>query len=92
MKGQKETMFEIHREELEWGGRPLILETGRVARQAEGAVFARYGESTVLAAVTADRTPRENLDFFPLTVNYIERAYAAGKIPGGYFKREGRPL
>ena len=84
-------MFEIHREELEWGGRPLILETGRVARQAEGAVFARYGESTVLAAVTADRTPRENLDFFPLTVNYIERAYAAGKIPGGYFKREGRP-
>ena len=84
-------MFDIIREELDWGGRPLILETGRVARQADGAVLATYGETTVLATVVADRTPKEGLDFFPLTVNYQEKAYAAGKVPGGYFKREGRP-
>ncbi len=84
-------MFDMIREELDWGGRPLILETGRVARQADGAVLATYGETTVLATVVADRTPKQGLDFFPLTVNYQEKAYAAGKVPGGYFKREGRP-
>ena len=84
-------MFDMIREELDWGGRPLILETGRVARQADGAVLATYGETTVLATVVADRTSKQGLDFFPLTVNYQEKAYAAGKVPGGYFKREGRP-
>ncbi|GBF27722.1 polyribonucleotide nucleotidyltransferase [bacterium MnTg02] len=84
-------MFEIHREEIEWGGRPLILETGRIARQADGAVFAQYGDTSVLATAVADRHARPGIDFFPLTVNYQEKAYAAGKIPGGYFKREGRP-
>jgi polyribonucleotide nucleotidyltransferase len=84
-------MFDIHVEELEWAGRTLRLETGRVARQADGAVLATYGETTVLATVVADKSPKPGLDFFPLTVNYQEKAYAAGKIPGGYFKREGRP-
>ncbi len=84
-------MFKIHREELEWGARPLILETGKLARQADGAVRATYGETSVLATVVAEKTPRAELDFFPLTVNYMEKTYAAGKIPGGYFKREGRP-
>jgi polyribonucleotide nucleotidyltransferase len=84
-------MFNIHVEELEWGGRPLRLETGRMARQADGAVLATYGETTVLATVVAERTPKPGLDFFPLTVNYQEKTYAAGKIPGGFFKREGRP-
>ena len=84
-------MFEITREEIEWGGRPLVLETGRIARQADGAVLATYGETTVLATVVAERNAKPGLDFFPLTVNYQEKAYAAGKVPGGYFKREGRP-
>ena len=84
-------MFEITREEFEWGGRTLTLETGRIARQADGAVLATYGETSVLATVVADRSPKPGLDFFPLTVNYQEKAYAAGKVPGGYFKREGRP-
>ena len=84
-------MFDITREEIEWGGRTLTLETGRVARQADGAVMATYGETSVLATVVADRSPKPGLDFFPLTVNYQEKAYAAGKVPGGYFKREGRP-
>ena len=84
-------MFNITREEIEWGGRPLILETGKVARQADGAVLATYGETTVLATVVADRHAKPGIDFFPLTVNYQEKTYAAGKIPGGYFKREGRP-
>ena len=84
-------MFETHRVELDWGGRPLILETGRIARQADGAVFASYGETTVLATVVAAKTPREGVDFLPLTVDYQEKYYAAGRIPGGYFKREGRP-
>jgi len=84
-------MFDITREEIEWGGRTLTLETGRVARQADGAVLATYGETSVLATVVADRSPKPGLDFFPLTVNYQEKAYAAGKVPGGYFKREGRP-
>ncbi len=84
-------MFDIHRKELTWGGRPLSLETGRVARQADGAVLATYGETTVLCTAVAQRTPRAGIDFFPLTVNYQEKTYAAGKIPGGFFKREGRP-
>jgi len=84
-------MFTISREEIDWGGRPLILETGRIARQADGAVLATYGDTIVLATVVADRSPKAGIDFFPLTVNYQEKSYAAGKIPGGYFKREGRP-
>ncbi len=84
-------MFNVHRVELDWGGRPLILETGKVARQADGAVLATYGETTVLATVVAAKKPREGVDFLPLTVDYQEKYYAAGRIPGGYFKREGRP-
>ncbi len=84
-------MFEICREEVEWGGRTLKLETGRMARQADAAVLAQYGETTVLATVVGEREADQSKDFFPLTVNYQEKAYAAGKIPGGYFKREGRP-
>jgi polyribonucleotide nucleotidyltransferase len=84
-------MFDIHRVELDWGGRKLTLETGRMARQADGAVLATYGDTTVLATVVAAKTPREGVDFLPLTVDYQEKFYAAGRIPGGYFKREGRP-
>jgi len=84
-------MFDIHRKEITWGGRPLILETGRIARQADSAVMVQYGETTVLATVVAEKQPRKGLDFFPLTVHYQEKTYAAGKIPGGFFKREGRP-
>src|SRR6266498_2702745 len=84
-------MFDIHRVELDWGGRKLVLETGRIARQADGAVLASYGETTVLATVVSAKEPREGIDFLPLTCNYQEKFYAAGRIPGGYFKREGRP-
>jgi polyribonucleotide nucleotidyltransferase len=84
-------MFDIQREELIWAGRKLVLETGRVARQADGAVLATYGETTVLATVVAAKEPRPGVDFLPLTVDYQEKAFAAGRIPGGYFKREGRP-
>src|SRR5437899_1960421 len=84
-------MFNHHKVEIEWGGRPLILETGKMARQADGAVLATYGETVVLATVVSMKEPKPGLDFFPLTVNYQEKTYAAGKIPGGYFKREGRP-
>src|SRR5258705_266141 len=84
-------MFDIHRVELDWGGRKLILETGKVARQADGAVVATYGESKLLATVVASKEPKEGIDFLPLTCNYVEKFYAAGRIPGGYFKREGRP-
>ncbi len=84
-------MFDTQRVEIEWGGRKLSLETGRVARQADAAVVAQYGETSVLATVVAERSARPGIDFFPLTVNYQERTYAAGKIPGGFFKREGRP-
>jgi polyribonucleotide nucleotidyltransferase len=84
-------MFDMHRVELDWGGRKLTLETGRVARQADGAVLATYGETTVLAAVVAAKQPKEGIDFLPLTVNYTEKYYAAGRIPGGYFKRERGP-
>ena len=84
-------MFDVHREEIEWGGRTLTLETGKIARQADGAVFAKYGDTSVLATVVAAKEPKLGLDFLPLTVHYQEKFYAAGKIPGGYFKREGRP-
>ncbi|HWM46322.1 MAG TPA: polyribonucleotide nucleotidyltransferase [Xanthobacteraceae bacterium] len=84
-------MFDIHRVELDWGGRKLVLETGKIARQADGAVLATYGETTVLATVVAAKQPKEGIDFLPLTCNYFEKFYAAGRIPGGYFKREGRP-
>ncbi len=84
-------MFEVFRKEVEWAGRKLVLETGKIARQADGAVMATYGGTTVLAAVVFEKKPKPGLDFFPLTVNYQEKAFAAGKIPGGFFKREGRP-
>ncbi len=84
-------MFTIHTKEVVWGGRKLTLETGRIARQADAAVLATYGETTVLCTAVAQKTPKEGIDFFPLTVNYQEKAFAAGKIPGGFFKREGRP-
>ncbi|MBG0798534.1 polyribonucleotide nucleotidyltransferase [Methylocystis sp. L43] len=84
-------MFQVHREELDWAGRTLVLETGKVARQADGAVMASWGETTVLATVVSAKAPKPSQDFFPLTVNYQEKAFAAGRIPGGYFKREGRP-
>lgn len=84
-------MFDHHLVEIEWGGRPLTIETGKIARQADACVLATYGETTVMCAVVSDKTPKPGMDFFPLTVNYIEKAYAAGKIPGGYFKREARP-
>ena len=76
---------------ITWGGRTLTLETGRLAKQANGAVLVTYGESVVLVSAVTSRTPREGRDFFPLTVDYQEMTYAAGKIPGGFFKREGRP-
>ncbi|MGE0650244.1 MAG: polyribonucleotide nucleotidyltransferase [Alphaproteobacteria bacterium] len=84
-------MFNIIKKELDWGGRKLTLETGRVARQADGAVLATYGETTVLCTAVANKMPKAGIDFFPLTVNYQEKMFAAGKIPGGFFKREGRP-
>src|SRR4029079_5074412 len=84
-------MFTIDVEEFDWGGKRLRIETGRFARQADGAVLVTYGETTVLATAVAERTAKAGIDFFPLTVNYQEKTYAAGKIPGGYFKREGRP-
>src|SRR5262245_31925833 len=84
-------MFDMHRVELDWGGRKLTLESGRIARQADGAVLATYGETNVIAAVVAANTAKEGVDFLPLTVNYQEKFFAAGRIPGGYFKREGRP-
>ena len=84
-------MFNIHRVQLDWGGRQLTLETGRLARQADGAVFASYGDTSVLATVVAAKQPKEGIDFLPLTCNYQEKYYAAGRIPGGYFKREARP-
>ena len=84
-------MFDVHRVQLDWGGRELTLETGKVARQADGAVIASYGETTVIATVVAAKEPKPGIDFLPLTVNYTEKYYAAGRIPGGYFKRERGP-
>src|SRR5579862_8739424 len=84
-------MFEVFRKELMWGGRRLVLETGKVARQADGAVMVTYGETTVLCTAVGAKQAKPGQDFFPLTVNYQEKTFAAGKIPGGFFKREGRP-
>ena len=84
-------MFKQFRKELMWGGRKLVLETGKIARQADGAVLVTYGETVVLATVVGVRTPKPGQDFFPLTIHYQEKTFAAGKIPGGFFKREGRP-
>jgi polyribonucleotide nucleotidyltransferase len=84
-------MFTTHKVEIEWAGRTLTLETGKIARQADGAVLATYGETVVLATVVSAKEAKPGQDFFPLTVNYQEKAFAAGRIPGGFFKREGRP-
>jgi polyribonucleotide nucleotidyltransferase len=84
-------MFKLFRKEMEWGGTTLVLETGKVARQADGAVMVSLGETKVLCTAVAAHSPKPGQDFFPLTVNYQEKAFAAGKIPGGFFKREGRP-
>ncbi|MHA6689342.1 polyribonucleotide nucleotidyltransferase [Devosia sp. A449] len=83
--------FDHHKVELNWGGQPLTLETGKMARQADGAVLATLGETVLLATVVSAKSAKPGQDFFPLTVNYQEKYFAAGKIPGGYFKREGRP-
>ena len=84
-------MFDIYKEELEYGGKKLILETGKIARQAQSAVLVTYGDTQVLCTVVAAKEASENQDFFPLSVHYQEKTSAAGKIPGGFFKREGRP-
>ena len=84
-------MFSEHRKELTWGGRQLVLETGKLARQADGAVMVTYGDTMVLCTAVAQKEPKPGVDFFPLTVNYQEKTFATGKIPGGFFKREGRP-
>jgi polyribonucleotide nucleotidyltransferase len=84
-------MFNYFRKELDWGGRKLVLETGKIARQADGAVMISYGETIVLCTAVGVKSAKPGQDFFPLTVNYQEKAFAAGKIPGGFFKREGRP-
>jgi len=84
-------MFKIYRKEIDWGGRKLVLETGRMARQADGAVLASYGDTVVLCTAVGQKEVKPGVDFFPLTVNYQEKTFAAGKIPGGFFKREGRP-
>lgn len=85
------SMFNVTRKEIMWGGRKLVLESGKIARQADGAVLATYGDTSVLCTVVGAKAPKPGVDFFPLTVNYQEKAFAAGKIPGGFFKREGRP-
>ena len=84
-------MFTVHRKEIEWGGRTLVIETGKIARQADGAVMVTYGGTQVLCTAVAQKSPKPGIDFFPLTINYQEKTFAAGKIPGGFFKREGRP-
>ncbi len=84
-------MFKEFRKEIEWGGRTLVLQSGKIARQADGAVMATYGDTRVLCTVVGEQKPRVGLDFFPLAVHYQEKTFSAGKIPGGFFKREGRP-
>ena len=84
-------MFEVYRKEITWGGRPLTFETGKIARQADGAVMVTYGGTTVLCTAVGAASAKPGIDFFPLTVNYQEKTFAAGRIPGGFFKREGRP-
>src|SRR5690606_9981452 len=84
-------MFNVTRKEIDWAGTKLVLETGKIARQADGAVLVTHGETTVLTTAVAARSVKAGQDFFPLTVHYQEKTFAAGKIPGGFFKREGRP-
>ena len=84
-------MFKVHTKSMEWGGKTLTLETGKIARQADGAVMVTYGDTKVLCTAVFKKEAKPGIDFFPLTVNYQEKAFAAGKIPGGFFKREGRP-
>jgi polyribonucleotide nucleotidyltransferase len=84
-------MFTIHRQEIEWGGRRLVLETGKMARQSDGAVVITYGETSLLCTVVGVKKPKTGIDFFPLSVHYQEKFYAAGRIPGGFFKREAKP-
>lgn len=85
------SFFKVHRQEMEWAGRTLVIETGKYARQADGAVVVTYGETTVLATVCSKKEANAGVDFFPLTINYLEKTFAVGKIPGGYLKREGKP-
>ena len=84
-------MFEVYRKEVKWGGKLLTFETGKIARQADGAVMVTYGGTTVLCTAVGASSAKQGVDFFPLTVNYQEKTFAAGRIPGGFFKREGRP-
>ena len=84
-------MFKTHVETLEWAGRPLKIETGRIARQADGAVVVTYGDTTIMATVCSKKEASENADFFPLTIHYLEKTFAVGKIPGGFIKRETKP-
>ena len=84
-------MFEVYRKEITWGGKLLTFETGKIARQADGSVMVTYGGTTVLCTAVGAADAKPGIDFFPLTVNYQEKAFAAGRIPGGFFKREGRP-
>lgn len=84
-------MFNITRKSIEWGGRTLTIETGKIARQADGAVMVTYGDCQILACVTAAKQDNPGQDFFPLSVHYQEKYYAAGRMPGGFFKREARP-
>ncbi|MDP3532760.1 MAG: polyribonucleotide nucleotidyltransferase [Alphaproteobacteria bacterium] len=84
-------MFNVFKKELMWGGRSLTLETGKMARQAHGSVLVTYGETIVLCTVVAEKEAKPDIDFFPLTINYQEKMFAAGRIPGGFFRREGKP-
>ena len=84
-------MFKIHKEEIEINGKKITLETGKIARQADGAIIATCGETVVIATAVGAKEIKDGQDYFPLSVNYQEKYYAAGKIPGGYFKREARP-
>jgi polyribonucleotide nucleotidyltransferase len=84
-------MFNIHREELNWAGRTLVIETGKIARQADGAVMVTYGDTSILCTVVAAKKAKPNADFFPLSVHYLEKAFAVGRIPGGFYKREAKP-
>ena len=84
-------MFDVKKEELEWAGKKLIIETGKIARQADSSVMVTYGDTIVMTNVVAAKQVKPDMDFFPLTVNYQEKFYSVGKIPGGFFKREARP-
>ena len=84
-------MFKVNKKEIELNGKKISLETGKIARQADGAIIAKCGETVVLATVVGEKKINPDMDYFPLSVNYQEKYYAGGKIPGGYFKREARP-